>query len=97
MTHPAILKAQEVYDRPGELDGNEQTFLGHVHRITMHCARTKGDANRAWGDGTRAAAAVAFLADSKCNCELSRALTAYEQGLELQDEGEEIELAEAAE
>jgi hypothetical protein len=95
MTHAAITKAQEIYDRPGELRPNEQIFLTEVHKITMHCVRTKGQAARDWGNGSRAYEATAYLADRKQSADLAFALDTYEQGLEDQDEILAIELAAA--
>jgi hypothetical protein len=94
-THPAILRAQEIYDRPGDLASHEQTLLSAVHRITTECTRTKGEAIQAWGDGSRAFAAVAFLAERKQADRLSCALERYEQAVEAGDEVLEIELADA--
>jgi hypothetical protein len=50
----AVTVAQALYDEPRDLARHEQEFLSAVHRITMECARTKGEAVRAWGDGSRA-------------------------------------------
>jgi hypothetical protein len=74
----AVTVAQALYDEPRDLDRHEQEFLADVHRITHECARTKGEAARAWGDGSRASTAVAFLADSKCADHLARALQRYD-------------------
>ena len=73
-TRSAITVAQALYDEPRDLKRHEQEFLTAVHRITMECARTKGEAVRAWGDGSRACEAVAYLADSKQASHLARAL-----------------------
>jgi hypothetical protein len=74
----AVGVAQALYDEPRDLNRHEQQFLADVHRITCECARTKGEAARAWGDGSRASAAVAFLADGKCADHLGRALARYD-------------------
>jgi hypothetical protein len=74
----AVTVAQALYDEPRDLDRHEQEFLADVHRITHECAHTKGEAARAWGDGSRASTAVAFLADSKCADHLARALQRYD-------------------
>jgi hypothetical protein len=74
----AIAVAQALYDEPRDLDRHEQEFLAAVHRITMECARTKGEAVRAWGDGSRACEAVAYLANSKQASHLARALARYD-------------------
>jgi len=74
----AVSVAQALYDEPRELNRHEQEFLTAVHRITMECARTKGEAVRAWGDGSRAFEAVAYLADSKQAGHLARALAHYD-------------------
>lgn len=77
-TSCALTLAQALYDEPRELKRHERDFLAAVHRITMECARTKGEAVRAWGDGSRAYEAVASLADSKQSGHLARALKRYD-------------------
>jgi hypothetical protein len=84
----AITVAQALYDEPRDLRRHEQEFLTAVHRITMECARTKGEAIRAWGDGSRACAAVAYLANSKCADHLARALTRYAAAATAMDDAE---------
>jgi hypothetical protein len=84
----AISVAQALYDEPRDLVGHEQEFLAAVHRITMECARTKGEAVRAWGDGSRAFEAVAYLANSKCAGHLARALTRYDAAAAAMDGAE---------
>ena len=74
----AMAVAQALYDEPCDLAPHEQEFLSAVHRITMQCARTKGEAVRAWGDGSRAYEAVAYLANSKQDDHLARALERYD-------------------
>src|SRR3984893_14094134 len=79
--HPArcaVTVAQALYDEPRDLARHEQEFLSDIHRITMECARTKGEAIRAWGDGSRAYEAVAYLANSKETGHLARALGRYD-------------------
>jgi hypothetical protein len=82
----AVSLAQALYDEPRDLRRHEQEFLTAVHRITMECARTKGEAVRAWGDGSRAFEAVAYLADSKQAGHLARALARYDAALAEMDE-----------
>jgi hypothetical protein len=77
----AFAVAQALYDEPRDLARHEQEFLTAVHRITMECARTKGEAVRAWGDGSRACEAVAYLANSKQACHLVRALERYDAAI----------------
>ena len=84
----AITVAQALYDEPRDLDRHEQEFLTAVHRITMECARTKGEAIRAWGDGSRACDAVAFLANSKQTGHLARALERYDAAVAAMEDGE---------
>jgi hypothetical protein len=74
----AITVAQALYDEPRDLVQHEQEFLTAVHRITMECVRTKGEAIRAWGEGSRACEAVSFLANSKQASHLARALDRYD-------------------
>lgn len=81
--------AAALYNEPRDLLRHEQEFLTAVHRITVECARTKGDAVRAWGDRTRAYDAVVFLANQKCADHLSRALERYDATVAAMDEVEE--------
>ncbi len=99
MTHPAILKAQDVYDIEGDLDDNEQAFLAAVNVIRDRKTAAYRAAQLIWGDIPRQYRSCLIIADEKERNELDRALTAYEQSLEFQDELEEVELAmtEAAE
>jgi hypothetical protein len=85
----AVAVAQVLYDEPRDLKRHEQEFLSAVHRITMECARTKGEAVRAWGDGSRAYEAVAYLANSKQAAHLARALERYDAAIAAMDEVEE--------
>jgi hypothetical protein len=85
----AIAVAQALYDEPRDLARHEQEFLAAVHRITMECARTKGEAIRAWGDGSRAYEAVKYLADSKQGGHLNRALERYDAAITAMDQVEE--------
>jgi thioredoxin reductase len=92
----AITVAQALYDEPRDLERHEQEFLSAVHRITMECARTKGEAVRAWGDGSRAFEAVAYLADSKQASHLARALTRYDAAAAAMEDAEESALDQQA-
>jgi hypothetical protein len=92
----AITVAQALYDEPRDLDRHEQEFLTAVHRITMECARTKGEAIRAWGDGSRACEAVAYLANSKQASHLARALTRYDAAAAAMDDAEESAIDQQA-
>jgi hypothetical protein len=85
----AITVAQALYDEPRDLERHEQEFLTAVHRITMECVRTKGEAIRAWGDGSRACEAVAYLANSKQAGHLARALTRYDAAAAAMDGDEQ--------
>jgi hypothetical protein len=85
----AIAVAQALYDEPRDLERHEQEFLTAVHRITMECARTKGEAVSAWGDGSRAYEAVAYLANSKQASHLARALTRYDAVAAAMDDAEQ--------
>jgi hypothetical protein len=85
----AITVAQGLYDEPRDLARHEQEFLTAVHRITMECARTKGEASRAWGDGSRAYEAVKYLANSKQAGHLDRALERYDAAITAMDQVEE--------
>jgi hypothetical protein len=85
----AVSVAQALYDEPRDLAHHEQEFLTTVHRITMDCARTKGEAIRAWGNGSRAFEAVAYLANSKQAAHLARALERYDAAVAAMDEIDE--------
>jgi hypothetical protein len=93
MSHPvrsAVTVAQALYDEPRDLARHEQEFLTAVHRITMECVRTKGEAIRAWGEGSRACEAVAFLANSKQARHLARALDRYDAAAAALEDDEEF-------
>ncbi len=92
----AVTVAQALYDEPRDLARHEQEFLKDVHRITMECARTKGAAIRAWGDGSRAFEAVAYLANSKQAGHLARALERYDAAVAVTDDVEEIAVDQQA-
>jgi thioredoxin reductase len=92
----AITVAQALYDEPRDLERHEREFLSAVHRITMECARTKGEAVRAWGDGSRACEAVVFLANSKCTGHLALALTRYDAAAAAMEDAEESALDQQA-
>jgi hypothetical protein len=85
----ALTVAQGLYDDPRDLKRHELEFLSAVHRITMECARTKGEAIRAWGDGSRAYEAVKYLANSKQAGHLDRALERYDAAITAMDQVEE--------
>ena len=85
----AITVAQALYDEPRDHERHEQEFLTAVHRITMECARSKGEAIRAWGDGSRACDAVAFLANSKQDGHMARALERYDAAVAAMEAGED--------
>jgi hypothetical protein len=91
----AVTVAQQLYDEPRDLQRHEQEFLAAVHRITMECARTKGEAIRAWGDGSRACEAVAYLANSKQAGHLARALERYDAAVAAREDGEGDDVDEA--
>jgi hypothetical protein len=76
-THPAITKAQELYDLPRDLDHHEQDLLKSVHRITMACARTKDEAVRLYGDGSRAYKGTEYLANRSERFDLEFVLGRY--------------------
>jgi hypothetical protein len=84
-THPALLKAQEIHDRRGDLAPNEQVFLLAVHFIGKNCTETKREAIRAYGYGSSASTSTAFLANCKEADDLAKALHAFEASLEDRD------------
>ncbi len=97
MTHPAILKAQDVYDIEGDLNANEQAFLTAVNVIRDRKTAAYRAAQLIWGDVPKMYRSCLIIADEKERNELDRALTAYEQSLEYQDELEEVAIQMAAE
>lgn len=96
-THPAVTIAQTIYDLPDDLNADQQTFLSAVHRITMECARRKGDAMQAHGNGSPAYIAAYEAAERKQADHLAEVLDRYEASVAAQDELEDIELEVAAE
>jgi hypothetical protein len=102
-THPAILRAQEVYNsrddgnRLRDLTDAEATFLASVHLITTQRAKSVGIAVRQFGDLTEAYWCVVRLADAQERDDLTHALEVFEAGVDADDEVEEVELAMAAE
>jgi hypothetical protein len=95
VTHPAILKAQEIYAREGDLDDNEEALVSAVNTINRRKTLAYGAAQRIWGDIPRQYRSCLIIADEKERNELDRALTAYGQSLEFQDEDLAVELAVA--
>jgi hypothetical protein len=81
-THPAITTAQAIYDRPGDLEPYEQTFLAAVHQIRGDCSRTKGQAVFMFGSGSRAALASHNLSDRQEGHDMDKAMAIYQEALE---------------
>ena len=91
-THPAIQRAQGIYDRPGDLTPPEQEFLLAVHRIRLQRTETVRAAIDLFGFRCGAYFATMHRADRTQADDLATALDVYEQSLEDQDELDEIEL-----
>ena len=96
MTHPALLKATEIYDRPGDLESHELDLLMAVRLAGSERTVSVASAVRMFGDLTPAYHATVYLADRKVADDLAVALDRYEQSLEDQDLVE-FAMAEAAE
>lgn len=103
LTHPAILRAQEVVNERDEnnryrdLTEAETTFLESVHLAGKRRTETVGGAVLAWGDRTEAYWCVVRLADAQQKDDLSLALEVFEASVEAEDLLEEVQLAMAAE
>lgn len=95
-THPAITLACTIYDLPGNLTPDQQTFLSEVHEVTVECARAKGEAVQRHGLGSPAYLAEVDRAERKQSDHLAEALDEFERTLEDRDEELEIDLAMAA-
>ncbi len=76
-THPALLKAQEVYAKAGDLTPHQQTFLTAVHRITMIAIRTRATAQHDFGYGSKTYLATSYLAANKERDDLTAALELF--------------------
>lgn len=94
--HQAILKAQDVYDREGDLDANEEAFLSSVKVIRDRKTAAYGAAQRIWGDIPRQYRSCLIIADEKERNELDRALAKFMDGLEFQDMEEVVSEAMAS-
>lgn len=103
MTHPAIIRAQEIYNardqdnRYRDLTDAETTFLAAVHLAGTRCSQTIGSAVRTWGDNTEAYWCVVRLARAQEADDLTLALEIFDASIDAEDQLEEIELAMAAE
>lgn len=103
LTHPAILRAQEIYserdrdNRLRDLTEAETAFLASVHLAGMMRAKFVGDAVRDYGDGTELYWIVVHLADAQRRRDLSLAMEVLEASVEAEDLLEEIQHAMAAE
>jgi hypothetical protein len=103
LTHPAILRAQEIYNERDEdnrlrdLTEAETTFLASVHLAGARRTETVGGAVLAWGDRTEAYWCVFRMAAAQEKDDLSLALEVFESSVEADDLLEEIQRAMAAE
>lgn len=103
LTHPAILRAQEIWNASDEdnryrdLTEAETTFLASVHEAGKRRSETVGGAVLAWGDRTEAYWCVYRLAAAQQRDDLSLALEVFEASVEAEDLMDEIQLAMAAE
>jgi hypothetical protein len=59
MDCPILLKAREIYDRPGDRAPHETEFLLAVHRVTTNSVRLRGQAIQEYGYGSAGAEAAA--------------------------------------
>jgi hypothetical protein len=88
-THPAIIKAAEIWDRrdaaTGHMDDlapHEQVFLAAVHQIRGDCSRNKGDAVYMHGRGSHAAIEAHGKLDRDEWNDLDKAMAAYKEAME---------------
>lgn len=102
LTHPAILRAQEIYNERGEdnrlrdLTEAEHIFLASVAAVAGRHTKIVGAACKFWGDRTEAYWIVVRLADAQQKDDLSLALEVFEASVEAEDLLDEIQLAMAA-
>jgi hypothetical protein len=96
-SHPAILRAVQVYAKEGDLTQAEQDFLIAVRRADVAYLESINTANRLFGGGSWAWEATKYLAARQRNDDYSHALESYEASIDATDEVDEIELATAAE
>lgn len=80
--HPAVTKATEIYNRPGDLEPYQQEFLTAVHRIRKATTRTKETAIYFFGLGSKTFLATAHIADEHEARDLDIALERYQEALE---------------
>jgi hypothetical protein len=80
--HPAIVLAQEIHGRPGDLNPQQQHFLDEVGRIGWDKIRNYQTANFIWGDLPRQYRLFLERADRRCADELAAALDNFEASLE---------------
>jgi hypothetical protein len=80
--HPAIVLAQEIHGRPGDLNPQQQTFLDEVGRIGWAKCRDYQTAFFICGDMPLRYRALTIRADRRCADELAAALDNFEATLE---------------
>lgn len=96
LTHPAILRAVQVYAREGDLTSAEETFLRAVRAADVKKTATLEQAGRDWGFGSIAWDAVKTLSSRKRDADYARALEVFEASVEAEDLLDEIQLTMAA-
>lgn len=93
LTHPAILRSQEVYNARGEdnrlrdLTDAEAVFVAAVHLAGTRRTETVGFAISNFGYGSEAHSAAVRLADRQEKAELSLALEIFEASVEAEELG----------
>lgn len=97
MIHPAILKAQDLNDRDGDLEPNEDALISDVNRINRRKSIAYGAAQSVYGDIPKMYRACLIRADEVALAELTAALKTYMQSLDYQDEVIAVRFAVAAE
>jgi hypothetical protein len=80
--HPAVSKAIDIYDRPGDLLPYQAEFTAKVHAIRLHASETVSDGIFCHGYGSEAAIALANLVARQEAHDLDCALLAFEEALE---------------
>ncbi len=79
--HPAIIKAQGIYDCPDDLTEGQQAFLAEVDAIRWAKVRSYQTINFVYGDLPAHYRANLIIADKQCNDRLAAALDRYELSL----------------
>jgi hypothetical protein len=75
--HPAILKAQSLYDEPGDMTPAGEALLFAVHQIGRERDQTIKITVQLYGDLTQAYFATVFLANRHASDQMDEVLAQY--------------------